>query len=148
MTGWRNKTWKATQQPMASRCGSKRYKVVRNFGNLYCVHRIDRARVESGVLPCTVSFFNHNRHSPLYSCFSFLLQLGCANKFDHQLTESSRESTDGDNSTASLFLNQPRMLYGSSYPASEVGRMEREAQAKKKLGQLMPLEATQGRVPD
>lgn len=42
------------------------------------------------------------------------------------------ESTDGDNSTASLFLNQPRMLYGSSYPASEVGRMEREAQAKKK----------------
>lgn len=58
------------------------------------------------------------------------------------------ESTDGDNSTASLFLNQPRMLYGSSYPASEVGRMEREAQAKKKLGQLMPLEATQGRVPD
>jgi hypothetical protein len=32
----RSRTWKATQQPMASRCGKKRYKPVRNFKNLLC----------------------------------------------------------------------------------------------------------------
>lgn len=62
------------------------------------------------------------------SCSSWAVQPNLTIRSPHH----PGESTDGDNSTASLFLNQPRMLYGSSYPASEVGRMEREAQAKKK----------------
>lgn len=80
----RSRTWKATQQPMASRCGSKRYKPVRSFGNLLCTS--DRPG-SSGIRGTAVyRFFLSTTTGTPRSMSCWAVQT----KFDHLVTESSR----------------------------------------------------------